>query len=131
MESVWDVITNVEAIRVNQEWAGSHGSVFAAGNKTVRISPHESVPSWQAWYKPIMPIHEGLPDRAAILIANHDDKAANITINLCEVPNIRVCLHFDIRDVWARQSVSGAGNLYNTPSLASHDSVFIVISPTY
>ena len=86
IDSVWGVITNTHALDVNQQWAGSPGSVFKTSPDTVTIEPQirstQSVPRWQAWYKP-------LPNcSAAIFVANHGITPANITISLWEVPGL-------------------------------------------
>jgi len=102
--SVWDIITNTHAIAVNQAWAGSPGTVFKTGGQTIVLGPSRgfreqwgpagewrgteqhvyqvSVPTWQAWYKP-------LPDGgAAIFVANHGNVTANITIDFIDVPGL-------------------------------------------
>jgi hypothetical protein len=35
VDSIWHVITNTDAIAVNQEWAGEHGKVFAQSTAKV------------------------------------------------------------------------------------------------
>ena len=99
VDSVWDIITNTQAIAVNQAWAGSPGTVFASSPTAVDIGPRVPlrgearvrhvgeeerviVPEWQAWYKP-------LPGNgAAIIIANHGNKTINVTINFADVPGL-------------------------------------------
>eukprot|EP00658_Telonema_sp_P-2_P015950 TRINITY_DN16169_c0_g1_i3.p1 TRINITY_DN16169_c0_g1~~TRINITY_DN16169_c0_g1_i3.p1 ORF type:complete len:267 (+),score=41.63 TRINITY_DN16169_c0_g1_i3:132-932(+) len=54
VDGVWDLISNVELLRVNQAWAGGAGSIFAADhqrNVTLRSDCTRDlvVPSWQAW----------------------------------------------------------------------------------
>jgi hypothetical protein len=84
---------------VNQAWAGEQGTVFAQSMTHVTLretcvkntvcdnhgkgaDPGSTVPSWQAWYKP-------LPGNgAAIFIANHANTPQNITIDFSAVPGL-------------------------------------------
>merc|ERR1712217_920155 len=37
VDSVWDIITNVHALDVNQAWAGSHGAEFKWSSENVTL----------------------------------------------------------------------------------------------
>ena len=95
VDSVWDIVTNTHALDVNQAWGGSQGTVFASADGTVNLGPGSarkgqpreeadivSVPTWQAWYKP-------LPGgAAAIFIANHGAAPVDVNISFSDVPGL-------------------------------------------
>jgi len=90
VDSVWSIVSNTDAIGVNQAWGGHPGTVFAEGPDTVLLQHTDgrrglaptAVASWQAWYKPLP--HGG----AAIFVANHGAKAAPISIDFADVPGL-------------------------------------------
>jgi len=49
--AIWPIISNTEAIAVNQAWAGYSGSVFKAATSTVALTAAKgkvaAVPAWQ------------------------------------------------------------------------------------
>lgn len=95
VDSVWDIVTNTHALDVNQAWGGSQGTVFASAGGTVDLGPgsarkgqsreeidNVSVPTWQAWYKP-------LPGgAAAIFVANHGAAPVDVNISFSDVPGL-------------------------------------------
>eukprot|EP00658_Telonema_sp_P-2_P015948 TRINITY_DN16169_c0_g1_i1.p1 TRINITY_DN16169_c0_g1~~TRINITY_DN16169_c0_g1_i1.p1 ORF type:complete len:282 (+),score=59.12 TRINITY_DN16169_c0_g1_i1:132-977(+) len=129
VDGVWDLISNVELLRVNQAWAGGAGSIFAADhqrNVTLRSDCTRDlvVPSWQAWYKP-------LPGQgAAIFVANHGDNLldAGFQIRFEDVPGLGGGM-FRVVDVWAQEAVAGIHAGYNVSKLGRHDSVFLTLLP--
>lgn len=53
---IWDIITNKEAIAVNQAWAGESGTVFLNATEYFQIpypSHPVSVPIWQQFSKKV------------------------------------------------------------------------------
>lgn len=124
---VWDIITNLHAIAVNQAWAGEAGGIFASASTQVMLSSKGTsvrVPAWQAWYKP-------LPNNnAAVLLANHDTKPLNITLDLSKVPGFERARTFELTDVWEQVSMAGTHSNYSVVGLASHDSLFITARPS-
>ena len=50
--SIWPIISNTEAIAVNQAWAGFSGSVFSQGAELVDLGSTK-VGAWQIWNKAI------------------------------------------------------------------------------
>eukprot|EP00038_Savillea_parva_P008836 m.179517 g.179517 ORF g.179517 m.179517 type:complete len:497 (-) comp14778_c0_seq1:22-1512(-) len=140
VDSVWDIITNTAAIDVNQAWAGSPGTVFATSPSTVNLGPRVplrgaaralegtvaqelvEVPAWQAWYKP-------LPGgAAAILVANHGNTSATVTVKFSSVPGLG-SQHYHVTDVWKQEALAGTQTEMTWTDLASHDSAFITVHP--
>ena len=50
--SIWPIISNTEAIAVNQAWAGFSGSVFSQANEVVDLGTTK-VGAWQIWNKAV------------------------------------------------------------------------------
>ena len=140
VDSVWDVITNVNAIAVNQAWSGTPGGQLLQDTKTLVLQhctpgwagdKNCTVPISQSWYKP-------LPNNAvALFISNNDVNVADaITIPLSSIPNGNVILPCSIGggscavfDVWQQAPVPSVTGSFTTNALASHDSVFVVLGP--
>jgi hypothetical protein len=84
MDKVWPLITNTDALRVNQAWAGFSGSVFLAATETVTLADAlgaaAPVPAWQAFNKPIS------ATEIAVFVMNHAATSATITVPFSSVP---------------------------------------------
>lgn len=138
LDSVWDIISNTEALTVNSAWAGHSGTLLQEATTNVSF-PYCgfvykngcSVAQWQVFFKP-------LPGgSAAFLLLNHGLSPLNsISIDLtgvhgllCGSGNMGKCY---IRDVWNHTSAGTAqgGSLDFPAGLDSHDSVFYTLSPT-
>ena len=107
VDTVWDIISNTEAIAVNQQWAGEPGRLVV------------SDPSYQVWSK-------RLPkDELAVLAFNRGGAPINITVPATLLaPTLRD--NAPARDIWSHTDKAGvvvSGKL-RVIQLASHDSVF-------
>jgi len=124
-DSIWDIITNTEALAVNQAWAGFSGSVFAQASETLVLEDgtdmkYNATPIWQYWYKPVDSTH------TAVLLMNHDSNTNQLTLNFNSIPGV-TCTTCKLRDIWARQDLGSFSNSWST-SLATHDSAFLMVS---
>lgn len=140
VDSVWDIVTNVNAIAINQIWAGTPGGQLLQDSNTLVLqhcSPtwagdkNCSVPLSQSWFKP-------LPGGAvALFIANNDfNIALSINIPLSSIPNVDTILpcsvgggSCNVFDVWQQAPASSVSGSYTATNLASHDSVYVVLGP--
>ena len=131
VDAVWPIISNVEAIAINQAWAGSMGSLVSESADTVVLQhcawlwagdPNCTLPVEQIYYKP-MP--GGV---AAVLVANHGAVARSTAVALASVPGLACapgpCA---VRDVNAHVDLPPATGSIAIPALASHDVAFFVI----
>lgn len=124
MDQVWPIVANPEAIAVNQAYHGFSGTVFAQSNTTVNLcSVGCTFPTWQALYKPIS------ATATAVLVMNHDAVAHDLTIDFSAVPGLPCaggpCT---VRDINARADRGVANGQYTVPAVASHDSVFVMLT---
>lgn len=125
MDSIWPIVSNKEAIEVNQAWAtggcaGHSGSPFSESLKQADL-PDVKVASWQIFRKPI---GEG---RVAVFFMNHDSMAQNVTLKFLDVPGL-LCAQqsCNVRDVWNHKDMGAMKEM--TVELPTHDSAFFVMS---
>jgi alpha-galactosidase len=129
-DAIWPIISNTEALAVNQAWAGFSGSVFKQANATVEMGTNlkgeklEAVPLWQMFYKPV----QANGASTAVLVMNHDTNANSFTINFSDIPGV-TCTTCNVRDLWAHQNLGSFTGSWSVQNLASHDSVFLMITP--
>lgn len=130
-DSIWDIITNTEAIAVNQAWDGFSGSVFAQSSVTTPLLREctkntvgeclRAAPTWQFWNKPVG------GGKVAVLLMNHATTTQTLSLDLTTVPGLN-SQSATGRDIWARADIPTITNYYNV-TLASHDSAFVVLTP--
>lgn len=103
--------TSVELEHCTPDWAGDKNC---------------TLPSWQAWYKPLSNGIDGDSSggAAAVIIINHGASAEHISLDLTSVPGIS-CASCHVFDVW-KQVEDGMKSKLET-TLESHDSLFITI----
>jgi len=145
-DQIWDVITNKEAIAVNQAWAGHSGSPFKQSDEIIildeinyaalprhsKVEKHYSlsptaVAAYQFLYKPLERASEvsGSP-RTAVLMMNHAILEMTMTLKFSEIPGV-TCTTCQIRDIWAKKDL-GTFNGNYTVTVAPHDAPFLIIS---
>jgi len=136
MDQIWPIIANKEAIAINQGWYGESGMPFKQSNAIVALSDYNQViqgvltahtdptPSWQYFYKPLG------PSKVAVLLMNHAASAQTLTLELADVPGLDLgsCNCASARDVWAQEDLDVAKGTFMAKDVASHDSVFLVLS---
>ena len=113
VDAVWDIISNTEAIAVNQQWAGQPGRLV------VDAATH------QVWSKQ-------LPDHGiAVLAFNRGTAPINISVPASAIAPV-LADATPVRDIWNHSAGVGviAGGVFRVAELAMHDSVFYRFSPT-
>lgn len=134
-DQIWDVISNREAIAINQAYDGDSGGVYAQSNDLVKLSTFPistsieaedyifEAPAYQYLTKPL-----GGGD-VAVLLMNNADKGATLVANFQDIPGL-ICqsqdCHCLVRDVWSHKTI---GVLYGSYSVHvdSHDSAFLLL----
>jgi alpha-galactosidase len=132
--SVWDIISNVEAIDVNQQYAGGSGTLLTQASTSVffpfcgsQYPSGCSVATWQVFSKP-------LPSGgAAVLVLNHGAGPLDpMALPLASIPGLDSGAgSASVRDVWAHADLApvAPGGSLPIPSIDSHDSVFYRLAP--
>jgi alpha-galactosidase len=138
--AVWDIVSNVEALAVNEAWAAPvqgyvggpvsfSGTRIAASNVTISFTPCGfyptcSAPEWEVWAKPLA------GGTAALFVLNSN----NVTLPTLSVPLASVPLlacaatGCAVRDVWAHADLGTATGVVTVTDLAAHDSAFYTLS---
>lgn len=127
-KAVWPIIANTEAIAINQAWHGHSGSPFESSlqnglEKLEQLSwpgVKGTVPSAQYFYKPLSATH------VAVLLMNHNTKSWKMGFAFKDVPGV-ACSKCKVRDVWSHKDLGALDGSF-TSDVASHDSVFLVVS---
>lgn len=129
VDGVWDIITNREAVAVNQDYAGFSGTMFWQNETQVPFSPcgwweaNCTYPAQQFWYKPLS------DGSTAVLLMNNAPAPADLTLSFSAVPGLSASTTYKLRDIWAKADVPGTFNgAYTAPGVASRDSVFLRVS---
>jgi hypothetical protein len=128
-DSIWDIITNTEAIEVNQVWAGDSGGLYLSSKRTLTITSKEHdrsyiVGGWQQWSKKLS------ETSAAVLVMNNADETQTISIPFSAIPTFSDSnseSSFSLRDIWGHQDLGSFSDSY-TVTLESHDSAFLKIT---
>lgn len=150
-DSIWPIISNTEAIEVNQAWAGDSGSLFLSSPTTIKFSSsssssnekksqhplhlqkqkqqererEEEVGVWQQWSKKLS------DNSAAVLVMNNSQETQTVTINFSTIPTFSSSSfsssEFSLRDIWNHVDVGVVSDSY-TVTLQSHDSAFFKIT---
>jgi alpha-galactosidase len=130
-DAIWPIITNTEAIAVNQAWAGFSGSVFKQDNVTM-IPLYDGgeldfseVPAWQMFYKPTAANGAA----TAVLAMNHGNATVTLSFGFGEVPGLSASSNYKVRDINARADIGTFDGTYTISNLASHDAAFLMITP--
>jgi hypothetical protein len=124
MDFAWPIISNREAIAVNQLWAGESGNVFAQANTTVDLATYtKGVPAWQFLSKA-----QG-QGRAAVLLVNHGNTSRDLSFEFAAVPSLS-CAHAGsctVRDIWAEKDLGRFKGSFTASGLPPHGSAFLVV----
>ena len=143
MDAVWPVISNVEAIAVNQAWAGHSGSPFKTSSDKVHLSSTNWAAvekdmtldevadlgptvagSFEDLYKPMLAGGK----KTAVLLMNNAAAATDLEVSFADIPGV-TCTTCHVRDVWARKDLGTFTGSYTGKAIGSHDSAFLVITP--
>lgn len=139
VDSVWDIITNTEAIAVNQAYYGHSGGLYNSSGAPLRLSipgtsaarsPAHRTPAAvdvatiQLFAKPLS------ATSVAVLGMNHGATGAPITFNFAQVPGLPYTAGASvaIRDIFAHADIGPVTTPTYTVQVASHDAAFFILS---
>lgn len=128
-DAVWDIITNREAIAVNQDYAGASGTMFWQSTDMTPFSPcgwweaNCTFPVAQYWYKPLS------GGDTAVLLMNNAPQAVDTAVTWGQVPGLTAGGSYKVRDIWAKADIGTFSGGYTAKALPSHDSAFLRLSP--
>jgi hypothetical protein len=146
MNAVWPIITNREALAVNDAWVGDAGTLVKKSDEMVtfincgwgfnRYCNHSASMVWKK---------QLTADSVAILLMNNRNVSADVSATWgrggadfpTDLPlwEERESIHCSVsgckvRDVYTHKDVGFYASGYTAKSLAPHDSAFIIVSST-
>ena len=115
---IWPIISNKEAIAINQAYWDFSGSLFKSGGSA------GALPAFQYWYKPLS------ATSTAVLLLNHANATQTLSLTFADVPRIAPPgpNGYAIRDVNAHAGLGNVKVSYAAP-VVSHDSLFLTLTP--
>jgi hypothetical protein len=130
LDLAWPVLTNTEAIEVNQLWSGDSGRMHSQSSESSPLpncgsgSPCTKR-SWKVWSK-ALPSQQG--NRAAVLLMNNGNATSTVSVDLATVYGLDACDgEYHVRDIWAK--VDAPSVQQNLSSLLEpHASAFYSVS---
>mmetsp|Transcript_19432 Transcript_19432/g.29016 ORF Transcript_19432/g.29016 Transcript_19432/m.29016 type:complete len:241 (-) Transcript_19432:67-789(-) len=128
-DDVWPIVSNREAIAINQAWAGHSGSTFSNSAETHELEHPEKGFKFTSWlheyfYKPLT--WDGR--KIAVLMVNHDPFfKADLKLTFGSIPGVK-CQNCAVRSVWEEKDLGIFDSEYVARDVGQHDSVFLVVS---
>jgi hypothetical protein len=121
---IWPIITNTEALAVSAAYNGMSGTTFKSSTTMLPNTAKGggAVPTSQFFWKSIT------DTSAAVLLMNHDSNTANFVLNFADIPGFSSTTSYKVRDINARADLGSFTTSYTANNVASHDSVFLMIS---
>ncbi len=130
VDEFWPIITNTEAIAVNQDYAGMSGTNFYSSSAMTAFAPcgwwsdNCSFPSQQFWWKPLS------DGSTAILLMNSGVASADLVFNFSAIPSMaEPGAAFSVRDIWAHADLGQALANFTAPAVGPRDSAFLRFTP--
>ena len=136
----WDTITNIDAIEVNQDYAGFSGSRFAKSEELTTFTACEWGPvqnrsdgscayaTTMSWYKPLSG-RDSRGSTMAVLLMNNGAKPATLGFAFDAVPGLTAGEGCAVYDIWSRRSLGFVpGPKFKIDAVQSRDSVFLTLS---
>lgn len=108
-DKIWDIISNQEAIAINQQWEGHPGRLVKEWD------------SFMLWAK------KQPKGAQAVLVINSSNNSSPATVNFNEIGITSSSA--TVRDVWNHKDLGTATGSFKTDAISSHDSVFLLITP--
>jgi len=125
VDAVWPIITNREAIAIDQDYAGFSGTRFFESETLVAMAPcgwwlpNCAWPSAQYWYKPLS------NGDTAVLLVNNADTAQDLSLQFGDVPGLSAGGKYVLRDVNNKADLGTFTSSFLAAGVASRDSVFL------
>jgi len=133
LDSVWPIITNREAIAINQQWFGDSGRLHSQSSNLVVVSNCGSgspcnQAQWMVWSKVLPPADGQTGSRVALFLLNNDNKTINVSASLAGVHGLGPCgaSGCSIRSVWEHVDLPPSADV--GAELAPHDSSLLVVA---
>ena len=142
-DQIWDIISNREAIAVNQAYAGDSGGVYDESSTKVCINDRKCGSSWnirssmrrevELKSDDTVPSYRYLSKqlgigKSAVLLVNSANEAATLTAKVSDIPGLLPCKNGEImvRNIWTH---TDEGSFVDSWSalVEGHDAAFIIV----
>jgi len=115
LDAVWDILTNKEAIAVNQAWHGHPGRFVWRGSVG---NTHYSL------------FAKALGNGAQAALLYNADSSSNLDLELpLKLLDLNPLTTYKVRDVWGKQDLGEIQGNWTIEQLNPHDSRFVIFSP--
>eukprot|EP01052_Picozoa_sp_SAG31_P012699 SAG31_NODE_748_length_12390_cov_6.306484_3_plen_199_part_00 len=146
MDRFWPIISNKEALAVNEAWVGDAGTLVKYSQERVHVPdcPHTGCPpkcpppppppfvpdnceypKYHVWKKQVA------NGKVAVLLINNDNAEQDVSVSWSDLPKGTLrcpaggC---SVRDIYAHRDLQPSSTGYTAKRLAMHDSAFILVS---
>jgi len=139
---IWDVISNTEALGVNQAYFGHSGTAFSASEKKVTLTDtvieaciagtgeckldedkeRFVAAAGQMFYKPLS--FDG--SKVAVLLMNADTASATMSVKFSDIPGFTAATA-TVRDLWAHKDLGTSKGTFSA-TVDSHDAAFVILT---
>eukprot|EP00756_Hemistasia_phaeocysticola_P052038 Hpha_TRINITY_DN27228_c0_g1::TRINITY_DN27228_c0_g1_i1::g.140708::m.140708/K07407/E3.2.1.22B, galA, rafA; alpha-galactosidase len=124
MDIVWPIISNKEALAVNEAWAGDAGVRVAASKELIPVFRVADQAAWMVWAKRLA--RDG--SRQAVLLMNNKPVAFSVSVDFSRDLNMTCPLQgCSVRDIYLHKDLGTFTNSFTATDLGTHDSSFIVV----
>lgn len=132
VDAFWPILSNTDAIGVNQAYAGDSGTKFWESDELTFFEPcgwwlANCTYASQMYWKKALP--EG---KVAVLLMNNADTASTLSLAWDDVPGLLPVQGtlVQVYDLWNHQDLGiMAGGFAPTGPTASRDSIFLILTP--
>ena len=128
MAEVWPVISNREAIGINQAWAGDPGRLLnPSGTQSYPWLKTNGTNLVEVWSK-VLPSSSRTRARALLIVNTGTRGRVDVSVDLNEALGI-ACAPCALRDIWSRSGLDPVhSGEWNVGSIGPHDSVFVKVT---
>ena len=142
MDEIWPIISNREAIAVNQAWAGDSGTLIKQSDEETHFSNCSwfnndgcSHPSFMIWKKVLAMSDDDdkTVREVAVLLMNNANVSHDLTVDFAQDLNMSSSgstVTATVRDIHAHKDLGNFVGNFTAKSIGPRDSAFVVITTT-
>jgi alpha-galactosidase len=133
MDEVWEIISNREALLVNEAWNGDAGVLVSKSKSLVHMTNCSwfndlgcDHPEWMVWAKGVA------PGKVACLLMNNGDRTKDVLVNFKSDLGLQECATSgcSVRDIHNHRDLGRFKGGFTAKNLMPHDSAFIIVTTT-
>mmetsp|Transcript_9845 Transcript_9845/g.20892 ORF Transcript_9845/g.20892 Transcript_9845/m.20892 type:complete len:476 (-) Transcript_9845:1269-2696(-) len=140
-DAIWDIISNREAIAVNQAYAGDSGGVYETSSFLVHVDVNPSVATSRNRHLRVPGAYSEVPSyrylskplgggKVAVLLMNCSREATKLTAKFSDVAGLScnddTACRCKVRNIWTHKDEGSYDGSWST-IVAGHDAAFIIV----